>query len=124
MGQHIFQTFVVFGFLVLGVFVYSEALAKNPFQSGLPEAPKKAPVAAVVEAKPIPKVVLPPKPEIKMDPPKLVLNGLIWNSSQPQAIIDGEIVKLGDVIKDVKIKKITRSGVEGDFKGVKVYLKP
>lgn len=129
MNKQTLKIFLCISFFVLFVLTCSQVSAKNPFKPFLPEKPKRDLAAeAEMEAKNraarMVKPVELPKIEVKAEPPTLNLSGLIWNSSRPQAIINGQVVAAGDVISEVKIKKITRDGVEGDFKGVKVYLKP
>lgn len=106
--------------------VSSSAELRNPFEPCLPEKTKDAVSAAAVPVKKeaASMAVLPPPIPVVITPPSLILSGIVWNSWQPQAIINGRVVKVGDVMDDVKIEKISQDGVEGDFKGVKVHLKP
>ena len=41
-------------------------------------------------------------------PPAVVIEGVLWGKTTPQAIIDGEVYKIGDTLKnvDAKILKI------------------
>jgi len=123
-----FRNFLLVGLAGLGTVICSEALAKNPFKAFLPVKPvQNADAESGSEKKDRERLFEfseVPKAEIKIEPPALILSGLVWNSSRPQAIVNGIIVRVGDEISGVKIEKIARDGVEGDFKGVKVYSKP
>jgi hypothetical protein len=98
---------------------------KNPFISPLEkkdevlkpvEPPKEKSLAAPVEA-PAPEPVK--KPEL----PQLNLIGLVWGGDKPQAIIDDQIVNIGDSIKNAKVVAITEIGVDLEYEGEKVLLK-
>jgi len=53
----------------------------------------------------------------KSEPPSLSIAGLIWNSDHPQAIINGEVVGVGDVVADAEITSISKAGIEVAFEG-------
>ncbi len=93
---------------------------KNPFVSLLPkkEVPKKE-VGSV--AKPTPVATAPEKEVI---PPSLIIRGLVWNSDSPQAIINENVVGLGDTIEDAKITAIKRTGIEILFEGKYFTVSP
>ena len=44
-------------------------------------------------------------------PPKLSLQGIIWSESEPEAVINGTILKENDSIKGVKVLQINRDSV-------------
>ena len=102
---------------------------KNPFLSLMPK-PKPKPVIVVKKTAPMvvikPKLKPKPKPRpvvVKPPvPPVLKLDGMVWGELNPQAIIDGEVLGVGDKIKGAKIVSITRKGVKLDYNGVKVIL--
>jgi len=96
---------------------------RNPFKSWLPK------VEEIIEKLPEPtkiEVVEPPKPITQkpeptqhekivapvMTPPKLVVNGLIWGTDKPQAIINDRVVSVGDTIENSKIIDINQNGVD------------
>jgi hypothetical protein len=56
--------------------------------------------------------------------PDVIINGIIWNSDRPQAIINGRIVDIGDTIFEIQITGIQKTGIEGLFDGRVVTLKP
>jgi len=127
-NKYRFRNFLLTGLVGLGMMVSSQASAKNPFKALLPQKPVQNVAAESVSERKdrqraLQSVEL-PKVEVKIEPPALILSGLVWNSSRPQAIVNGTIVRVGDEINGVTIIKIARDGVEGDFKDVKVYLKP
>lgn len=49
-------------------------------------------------------------------PPDLVVQGIIWGSSLPQAIINNTVVKVGDMIEEARILEISKEGVTVFFK--------
>lgn len=55
-----------------------------------------------------------PPPKI---PPTFVVSGIIWNSKKPQAIIDDQIVEIGQIIQEAKITHISPSGIKYSFDG-------
>jgi len=55
-------------------------------------------------------------------PPVLIVQGLIWGGGIPQAIINDNVVKLGDTIQGAKIINITKDGVIVLFEGMQYNL--
>lgn len=58
----------------------------------------------------------------KLPLPVLRIEGLVWNTSMPQAIVNGKVVKMGDVIEGVKIVKIDKEGILIEFHGENVFI--
>lgn len=54
--------------------------------------------------------------------PALTVQGLIWNSDMPQAIINDQVVKLGDEISGAKIVKIAKDGITIQFQGELIFV--
>lgn len=52
----------------------------------------------------------------------LVIQGLVWNLKDPQAIINGKVVKIGDTLEDAQILDITKEGVKIRRQGREVFL--
>jgi len=48
----------------------------------------------------------------------LKLSGLIWNSTRPQAIINGQVVEVGDKILETEIIRIHKLGVDVSINGI------
>ena len=106
---------------------------KNPFVSQLPkpkimetpvvvEGPINSDPAATTEPLKIPDISsVIPKPEPKkaevIRPPSMNINGLVWDSDMPQAIINGRVVSLGDSVDGAVVTQIHETGVEILFKG-------
>jgi len=128
-------------FIIIAI-LFSPAIAsaaKNPFTPQLPKKEVVAPVKKIVE-KPVRQV--PPKPEplqninrpvqsnnpvtekIILEPPALNITGLIWNSDRPQAIINEQVVDIGDEILATKIVSIEKTGIEILFDGRTLKIKP
>lgn len=54
----------------------------------------------------------------------LELQGIFWNVSNPQAIINRQIVSVGDRIDSAEVEAITKEGVILSLNGQKFNLKP
>jgi outer membrane biosynthesis protein TonB len=67
---------------------------------------------------------LPKKPKPQRPPPELVITGLIWNTDRPQAIVNGQIVDIGDTIESTKIVAIRKTGIEISFDGRTITITP
>jgi len=97
-------------------------LDRNPFKSWLPkieEKIEKTQEGTKIESKKLDgplisetesSVKKPVVPEIEA--PKFTINGLVWNTDRPQAIINGQIFAIGDIIEDSKIVDIHKDGID------------
>jgi hypothetical protein len=63
-----------------------------------------------------------PKERIMLPLPRLNIEGMIWNTPMPQAIINGRIVRIGDIIEGVKIVKIEKQGITIDYNNELVLI--
>ncbi len=57
--------------------------------------------------------------------PNFTINGLVWNTDKPQAIINSNVVSVGDSIEDSVIVDINQTGVEvlREGKRFKIFYK-
>ncbi|MDD5195544.1 MAG: hypothetical protein PHQ96_07740 [Candidatus Omnitrophica bacterium] len=80
---------------------------KDPFSSVIPE---EAPAGSAGQA---------PGQEEAVAPPQVTVEGIIWGVKTPQAIIDGDVYKTGDILKsvDATVFKIEKSVVSLQYKG-------
>ena len=92
---------------------------KNPFEPQLPEVKPEPPpdisnrtTSTTRNVTPQP----PPKPPVIF--PNLVINGVIWNTDRPQAIINNQVVDEGDNIEGLTIVKIRKNEIEVSLEGV------
>ena len=105
---------------------------RNPFLSQILKEQK---VKTPVEAEPQkvnnhPEPAHPPEvkstsvlPEAASEPlPSMDIQGIIWGSDLPQAIIDGRVVGVGDKIQKAKITAIDKSGITFLFQGRKTTI--
>ncbi|HLF18503.1 MAG TPA: hypothetical protein VI749_06365 [Candidatus Omnitrophota bacterium] len=122
-------------------------IKRNPFTSQIPvkeeitvtEGIKNEDIEIVEEIpKPITDIIpnMPVQPiEVKVSTPKLNITGLIWNSDRPQAIVNGNIVGVGDrlfgvpsdsgeVIPEITIEDITNEGLLVSFASKTIVLRP
>ncbi|MFA5116291.1 MAG: hypothetical protein WC486_03315 [Candidatus Omnitrophota bacterium] len=82
--------------------VYDAADLKDPFDDFLPKAKVKpsskiSGIGTEQQAAPL---------------PSFTVQGLIWGGSLPQAVIDDQVVKVGDVIQDAEIVEISKEGIK------------
>ena len=80
--------------------VYDAEGLKDPFKP--PEIKKEAQLPAKVSKQQEPKIVT---------PPSLIIQGIVWGGSLPQAIINQKIVKIGDTLEGARIIDIKKDGV-------------
>lgn len=81
------------------------------FKDIKPDTTVKTPVKDIIKSKPI---VL----------PELKITGLIWNTNRPQAIVNGQIVDIGDTISATKIVAIRKTGIDISFEGITQTISP
>lgn len=59
----------------------------------------------------------PSREEEPVKPPPLVLQGVLWGTARPQAIINRKIVSVGDTLEGAKILAVSKEGVTISFEG-------
>jgi len=64
------------------------------------------------------------EPEAEVGLQALRVEGMIWGSARPQAIIDGEVYDIGDVVEEAEIIGIDREGITLFYRGGKFILRP
>jgi type II secretory pathway component PulC len=100
--------FLFCSMLSLNVFAEEEAASthKDPFDSVIPEETTSAGVVTQ-------------RQDEAIAPPKITVEGIIWGVETPQTIIDGEVYKTGDTLKnaEAKIFKIEKNVVMLEYKG-------
>lgn len=52
-----------------------------------------------------------------IQPPTLLIQGIVWGGSFPQAIINNRVVKVGDIIDGARIIDIDKNGITIFFEG-------
>lgn len=100
---------------------------KSPFE---PRTPKEKIVA--IKPKPKPK----PKPKIKYTPkqpeiavpeiplPTFQVNGLVWDTERPQAILDSQVINVGDTLKGCTVINIDKNGILLNFQDRTFTVQP
>ncbi len=101
----VYDIVYVFGKEEIG---YTAQDLRDPFSSVIPEIAVESPI----EERPVEKI-----PEIPVFPPELNVQAVVWGSPVPQAVINGEILRIGDTIDGAKITNITREGIDIIYKG-------
>lgn len=56
------------------------------------------------------------------EPPSISVQGIIWGTTLPQAIINDQVVKIGDMIEGAKIIGIDKAGVNIIFQDMEYTL--
>ncbi|MFH1655930.1 MAG: hypothetical protein ABH954_04915 [Candidatus Omnitrophota bacterium] len=82
--------------------VYTADQYRDPLKSWLPD--KEIEVGPVGPARPL-------RTE-GPDGPRFIIQGMVWDTDLPQAIIDGVVYKVGDQFQDAKILEISKDGVK------------
>ena len=103
--------FVMFVVFFLSASAYPQAYFRDPFESLLPKEPE--------EVSPDPTGKRKPEEELLV-----TVEGVLWDSDLPQTIIDGDVYRVGDKLKeiDAKVFRIDKNVVY-IAKGDKIYKK-
>lgn len=111
--------------------------ARNPFTPQVPQeevhAQRVEPIGPVGVNEPVvltpppavqePSVSMPRQEDIALQPrileplPGINIAGVVWNTDRPQAIVNGQIVGIGDTVSGVKILDIRKMGITVLFHG-------
>jgi len=78
------------------------------------ELPKTLPASAVIPAAP----TIPKKPA----PPALTLNGIFFSEEEGYALINNQILRIGESIEGATVKRINENEVELEFDGAPIKL--
>ena len=106
---------------------------RDPFIPQLPEEKKEIqitqpilPSKVEIPTRPIDREApqLAPVPVPEQPLPNLTISGLIWNTDRPQAIVNNQIVDIGDHVSDVEVVAINKMGIDVTFNGKTVTIKP
>ncbi len=113
---------------VTGAYAQSDDIMKNPFLPRLPkrEEPKPPVITQPVtpEQRPEPAIPEQVKIEEKIVPPPFVISGIVWNTDRPQAIVNAQVVDVGDKVEDAQIVAIEKTGITIQFKGKSFNITP
>lgn len=99
----------------------AEIVAENPVP--VPDNTSKIPIPKPVETKPGNTIAVEPKAP-PLPQPNFTVTGIIWNTDRPQAIINGQVVDIGDMVQEFKIESINQTAIEVSIQGVKMTVKP
>ena len=95
---------------------------KNPFLSPIPKIKKASqtnnPLVSISPAanpSPGPSSTV-AENKISLD---LKVRGMVWGAERPQAIVNDQVVSIGDTIQEAKVIAITQQGVNVIYKGKK-----
>lgn len=85
--------------VIISVAHAQEKIKDDPFESALPQRQEAQPGAG--------------EHTTAIAPPSISIEGVLWGTSIPQAIINGDVYKVGDTLKDLdaKIYKIEKNRI-------------
>ncbi|MBN1404944.1 MAG: hypothetical protein JW946_00305 [Candidatus Omnitrophica bacterium] len=63
------------------------------------------------------------KNTVLVQPPSISILGLVWDTSRPQAIIDGKILSVGEEVSGCRLLSVERDGVKVEYKGYEFFIK-
>ncbi len=63
------------------------------------------------------KSLIPKSPKVDRGELNLKVEGIVWNTDKPSAIIDGEVYHIGDLVSGAKIEGISKDGILVFFNG-------
>jgi len=117
----ILATILSLGFIVLAQDISSEIAARP--QITYKSTQLRDPFVSVLksEAKPV-NQGLGGLERPKIDPNKFKVQGLIWGSKFPQAIINGTVLRIGDFIDEAEVIEIDKKGVTLSISGEIINL--
>lgn len=98
----------------------SKPIEPDPKKSEVPIGPPK-PIESIELMDPPPEAI-DAEPEEIIPLPDVIVSGIIWNSDRPQAIINEQIVNIGDTILGIEITEIRKTGIDGLFHGRTVTI--
>ena len=95
---------------------------KDPFIPKLPQVKK----IINAQGKPIfvPQNLSHPVSQRQAVKPRFQIAGLVWNTNRPQAIVNGQVVSIGDSIGGWIISQITKKGIEVTSEGTTFFIEP
>jgi len=59
-----------------------------------------------------------------IQPPTLIVQGLVWGTNLPQAIVENKVVRIGDHIKEAEVVRIDKEGIMISYKGKTFTIRP
>lgn len=98
-----------------GPLAYTAQELRDPLKSLLPELPSPAARAAAGGQHGT------PQPAPVKRPPALTVRGVVWGGSEPEAIINDEVYRVGDTVESAKILSIDQAGVTIEHDGAPAF---
>ena len=87
----------------------------DPFVSSFPPKPEAAGTAKSSAQS--------AEPKDEFDYSSLKVTGIVWGAENPKAIIDGNVMGIGDTVKEAKIVDISKEGILFDYKSKQYLMK-
>jgi hypothetical protein len=98
---------------------------RSPFE---PRTPKEKIVTIAPKPAPKPEIKHVPKkqeitvPEVPL--PTFKVNGVVWDTKRPQAILDSQVINIGDTIKGCTVINIDKNGILLNFQDRTFTVQP
>ncbi len=91
----------------------------NPFVPQIPQETKTTPFVNTQQPLVAPNIVQETVPT-----PQFNVSGVVWHSKKLQAIVNGEIVTIGDRVSNWVVSEITKDGVHMTLEQQSLWIKP
>lgn len=91
---------------------------QDPFTPQIPKETK--PILPINTTMPTPTGI----PEQETPVPQFIVSGMIWNSKKPAAIVNDQVVAIGDQISNWSVTQITKDGINMTFEQQNLWIKP
>lgn len=89
----------------------------RPKEVALPQPPAQPNVPPTLFIPPENRQPYPDPTPVQEPPPSLTVQGLIWNSKRPQAIINNQVVDIGDTVQEAKVLAIEKFKIRVLYRG-------
>ena len=127
MNQTTIKIIFLSSLMIGGIPLIASGERNNPFAPQLPET-------VIVKPEPTSTPDLPEKTKLEIHqpdrapapvlPPSFTITGLVWNTSRPQAIINDQVVDVGDKISEYQIVSISKTGIKMEYQGQTFTVTP
>ena len=128
MNQTTIKIIFLSSLMIGGIPLTASADRNNPFIPQLPEPVIVKPEPLKSEDQLSDKTRLeihqPDRAPTPVPPPNFMITGLVWNTNRPQAIINDQVVDVGDRISDYQIVSISKTGIKVESQGQTFTVTP
>ena len=101
---------------------------ETPVQYTYTASKLRDPLVSLLPAEQVPQLSAAQQPSVATaappQAPTVTVHGMIWGGLRPQALIDGQLYKIGDVVQGARIVSITQEGVTVAIRKATFLLRP